>query len=52
MNGMNELIERGAVYTRTNIYKTSLPGPKNHEGQRKVVIYFQYFLIPDNNGKN
>lgn len=35
---MNELLERGAGYNRTNVYKASVPVPKNCGGQRKINI--------------
>lgn len=39
MSGINELIERGAGYTRTNVYKASVPDT------RTCGIEANYYLI-------
>lgn len=35
---MNEIIERGAGYNRTNVYKASVPDPRTCGEQRKLII--------------
>lgn len=44
MNGVNEVIHRGAVYTRTNVAKASVLHPTTCEGQRKIITYSNIIL--------